>query len=85
VHIYFIKIKKHIAPYKTQNLQMWRFEKIPRNDTPLFFNFFVFFLYLAPFAEFVELDLFGYCFLVLSRPVIDMLAGSARKFYKSIL
>jgi hypothetical protein len=42
-------------------------------------------LFLAPFAEFVELDFLGYEFLVLAGPVVYALAGTAGQFYKSIL
>jgi hypothetical protein len=40
---------------------------------------------LAPFAIFIELDLFGDEFLVLAGPVIHAFTGAAGKFYKSIL
>ena len=42
-------------------------------------------LFLAPFAEFIELDLFGDEFLVFAGPVIYPFTASAGKFYKSIL
>ena len=42
-------------------------------------------IFTAPFAEFIELNLFSDEFLVLAGPVIDPLAGSTTKFYKSIL
>jgi hypothetical protein len=42
-------------------------------------------LFLAPFAEFVELNFLGDNLLVLAGPVIYALAGSAGEFYKSIL
>ena len=42
-------------------------------------------LFLAPFAKFVELDLFCDEFLVLAGPVVDALAGTAGKLYKSVL
>jgi len=39
----------------------------------------------APFAEFFEFYFLGNQFLVFTRPVIYPFAGSAGKFYKSIL
>ncbi len=42
-------------------------------------------LLFTPFAEFIELDLFNDEFLVLAGPIVDALASSAAKFYKSIL
>jgi len=39
----------------------------------------------APFAVFFKLDFFSNEFLVLAGPVIYAFAGSADKFYKSIL
>jgi len=42
-------------------------------------------LFAAPFAEFFKLDFFSNEFFVLAGPVIYALAGSASKFYKSIL
>lgn len=41
--------------------------------------------FTAPFAEFIQLNLFSDELLVLAGPVIYMLAGSAGKFYKAIL
>ena len=51
----------------------------------LLLDFFMLGLLAAPFAEFFELDFFGYQFLVFTGPVIYALAGSAREFYESIL
>jgi hypothetical protein len=45
----------------------------------------VFGLLFAPLAEFIELELFSDEFFVLAGPVVDPLASSAGKFYKSIL
>jgi len=42
-------------------------------------------IFLAPLAEFVELNLFSDEFFVFARPVIYVLTGSAGKFYKAIL
>ncbi len=42
-------------------------------------------LFSAPFAEFIELNLFSDEFFILTGPVIDAFAGRAGKFYKSIL
>jgi hypothetical protein len=42
-------------------------------------------LLFAPFAIFFKLNLFSDEFLVFAGPVIYALAGSAGKFYKSIL
>jgi len=42
-------------------------------------------LLAAPFAILIKLDLFSDEFLVLAGPVIDAFAGSAGKFYKSVL
>jgi hypothetical protein len=42
-------------------------------------------LFLAPFAEFIELDFLGNEFLVLAGPIIYPLASPAGKLYKSIL
>jgi hypothetical protein len=51
----------------------------------LLFDFFVFLLNLTPFAVFVELDLSGDEFLVLSAPVVNTLTGSASEFDQFIL
>jgi hypothetical protein len=56
-----------------------------KNSENLFFDFLVLSLFSAPFAEFFKLNLFSDEFLVLAGPVIYALAGSAAKFYKSIL
>lgn len=42
-------------------------------------------LLFAPFAVFIQLNLFSDEFFVLAGPVIDAFAGLAGKFYKSIL
>jgi len=42
-------------------------------------------LFLAPFAEFIELDFLDNEFLVFARPVIDTFASPTGEFYKSIL
>lgn len=51
----------------------------------LLFDLLVLGLFLAPFAEFIELDLLGDYLLVLRGPVIYALASPAGEFYKSIL
>lgn len=51
----------------------------------LFFDFFMFLLNLTPFTVFVELDLSGDEFLILSAPVVDALTSSASKFDQFIL
>ena len=39
----------------------------------------------ANFAEFFELNLALYKFLVLARPIVDLFTGLAAEFYKLIL
>ncbi len=56
-----------------------------RKGEALLFDFFVLGLLFAPFAEFIELNLFSDEFFVLTGPVIYALTCSASKFYKSIL
>ncbi len=45
----------------------------------------MFLLNLTPFTVFVELDLSGDEFLILSAPVVDALTGSASEFDQFIL
>jgi len=45
----------------------------------------VFSFLFAPLAVFIELDFFGYEFLVLAGPVIYPFTGATGEFYKSIL
>ncbi len=42
-------------------------------------------LFLAPSAVLLKFDFLGNQLLVLGRPIVDPLAGTAGEFYKSIL